>query len=72
MRIHTKKLEDIDLLVNESHLTKADRICLATGYIAYTLPEDCGDCVHYIKNNTTIHIHKRIELLAEKESNDRA
>ena len=65
-----RKLEEIDFIVKGNDFSNAGQLCSAAGYTSFTLPEDQGNCLHYVRNNITIHIHKQIELFVEEENNN--
>ncbi len=59
-----QSLRDIDLFVMEYHEEEIQ------SYTTFTLPEDNGDCIHFIKNGVTVHIHKELRLFEDEKKNE--
>ena len=65
----SRELFDIDLLLHSECFEKAVSLCHENGYLPFKLPEDHGNCAHFIKNGITIHLLIEMKVFREEHKN---
>lgn len=64
-----RELHDIDLILQGEFFKKAVSLCKQDGYLPFKLPEDQGNCAHFIRNSITIHLITEVRVFSDEQKN---